>query len=152
LAAQTEQRNIKAVKSADFFTPEFYQTKPIKEALLSKIQQTGVDAILTVSLIDEASESRYVPGTTRYYPYPAFGWYGSFYRYYDYWYPSFNDPGYYVTDKTYFIETNLYDAKTENLIWSAQSETLNPSSIDSFVEKYPPLLFSQMVKDGLLTP
>jgi len=152
LAAQTELHHIKAVKSADFFSPEFYQNKPTKEALLSKIQQTDVDAILTVSVIHKESESRYVRGTTGYYPYPAFGWYGSFYRYYNYWYPSFNDPGYYVTDKIYFLETNLYDAKTEKLIWSAQSETWNPSSVDSFVEKYPVLVLNQMTKDGLISP
>jgi len=152
LAAQTEMHHIKAVKSGDVLSAEFYQTKPTKEALLSKIQQTGVDAILTVSVIHKESEARYVPGTTKYYPYPTFGWYGSFYRYYNYWYPSFNDPGYYVTDKIYFLETNLYDAKTDKLIWSAQSETWNPSSVDSFVKRYPVLVLNQMVKDGLITP
>ncbi len=151
MAAQIEQRNIKTIKSAEFFNPEFYQTKPSKEVLLSKIKETGVDAILTVSIINKDSETRYVPGTRRYYPSPAFGWYGNFYMYYNYWYPSFSDPGYYVTDKTYFLETNLYDEKTEKLIWSAQSETMNPSSVDSFVQRYPEILIKQMVKDGILS-
>ena len=150
LAAQAEQRNIKVIKSAEFFTPEFYQTKPSKEVLMSRIRQTGVDAILTVSLIHKDSETRYVPGTRNYYPAPVFGWYGNFYRYYNYWYPTFNDPGYYVTDKIYFMETNLYDLKTEKLIWSAQSESINPGSVDSFVKNYPVLLMKQMVKDGIL--
>jgi hypothetical protein len=60
------------------------------------------------------------------------------------------DPGYYATDKTYFLETNLYDAATEKLVWSAQSETVNPGSIDKFVQDYPKKLIAQMVKDGLL--
>lgn len=60
------------------------------------------------------------------------------------------DPGYYVTDKTYFLETNLYNAASGQLVWSAQSETVNPTSIDAFAEEYPEVLLERMVKDGLL--
>jgi hypothetical protein len=151
LALEAQRRNVKAIKSSEFFTPEFYQKMPSKEELLSKIRQTGVQAILTVSLINKESETRYVPGTHNYSPYMTYGWYGSFYNYYNYWYPQFNDPGYYVTDKTYFLETNLYDVQTEKLIWSGQSETINPGSIDAFVKNYPKVLVEQMIKDGLIT-
>ncbi len=151
LAAEAMKRNIVAVKSTDYFSPDFYQELPSKDNLLGKIKQTGVDAILTVSLIDQENESRYVPGSNRLYaPFPRFRWYGGFYSYYNYWYPRLYDPGYYVTDKTYFLESNLFDAATEKLIWSAQSETVNPGSIDNFVRDYPKKLVAQMVKDGLL--
>lgn len=60
------------------------------------------------------------------------------------------DPGYYVTDKTYFLETNLYSTETDRLIWSAQSVTVNPTSIDAFAKEYPEVLLERMVKDGLL--
>jgi hypothetical protein len=63
----------------------------------------------------------------------------------------FYEPGYYVTDKTYFMETNLYDIESNQLIWSAQSETVNPGSIDNFVSTYPQILVDQLVKDGLLS-
>ena len=151
MAAQAATRNIKAVKSIETFSPEFYQSLPSKQQLLSQIQGTGVTSILTVSLIKKESEQRYVRGNTQYMPYRSFGWYGGFYNYYNYMYPTLYDPGYYVTDKTYFLESNLYDAKTEKLIWSAQSETVNPGSIDAFVKEYPKVLLAQMVKDGLLT-
>jgi hypothetical protein len=150
LAAQAAARNIKAVRSVDTFSPEFYQTLPSKQTLLSKIQGTGVTSILTVTLIKKASQQRYVRGNTQYMPYRSFGWYGGFYNYYNFMYPTMYDPGYYVTDQTYFLESNLYDASTEKLIWSAQSETVNPGSIDAFVKEYPKVLLSQMVKDGLL--
>jgi hypothetical protein len=151
LASEAAKRNIRAIKSTDQFTPEFYQQVPTKEQLLSKIKQSGADAILTVSLINKESETRYVPGSARYAPIPGFRWYGGFYSYYNYWYPQLYDPGYYVTDKTYFLETNLYDVNTEQLIWSAQSETVNPGSIDNFVKDYPKKLVARMVKDGLLS-
>lgn len=152
LAIAAAKRNIKAVKSTAVFAPDFYQSLPSQDQLMSVINRNDVDAILTVSLINKESETRYVPGSGYgYAPYPRFGWYGGFYRYYNYWYPIVWNPGYYVTDKTYYLETNLYNAKNDSLIWSAQSETVNPTSIDKFARDYPKKLVQQMIKDGLLT-
>jgi hypothetical protein len=150
LANEAAKHNIKAIKSTDYFTPDFYQTMPAKDQLLSQIKKTGADAILTVSLIKKESETRYVPGSAGYAPMPGFRWYGGFYSYYNYWYPYLYNPGYYTTDKTYFMETNLYDVNTEQLIWSAQSETVNPASIDAFAKEYPKKLVARMTQDGLL--
>lgn len=142
--------NVKVVKSIDFFNPDFYKKIPTEQQLISQIKQSGADLILTVSLINKESETRYVPGSTGYAPYPYYRWYGGFYSYYNYWRPMFYEPGYYVTDKIYFMETNLYDIATNKLVWSAQSETVNPGSIDNFVTTYPRVLADQLVKDGLL--
>jgi hypothetical protein len=60
-------------------------------------------------------------------------------------------PGYYAQDKVYYLETNLYDAQTEQLIWAAQSKTYDPGSIDSFLKGYVQTIYNQMVKDGLIT-
>lgn len=150
LAAKAAEMNIEAVKSSDVFSPDFFQEIPSRDNLLSQIRKTGVDAILTVSLIDTKSETRYVPGSSRYAPFPAYNWYGGFYSYLNYWHPIMYEPGYYVTDKTYFLETNLYSTETDRLIWSAQSETVNPSSLDAFVDEYPNVLLERMIHDGLL--
>lgn len=150
LAAKAAELNIKAAKSSDIFTPDFFHEIPARDQLLTKIRQTGADAILTVSLIDTESNTRYVRGTTRYAPFPAYNWYGGFYSYFNYWHPIMYDPGYYVTDKTYFLETNLYSTETDQLIWSAQSETVNPASIDAFAKEYPEILLERMISDGLL--
>ena len=61
-------------------------------------------------------------------------------------------PGYYDQTKIYYIETNLYNAKTEELIWTAQSRTYDPTSINSFLKGYVDAIYDRMVKDGLLTP
>ncbi|MGK9119488.1 hypothetical protein [Olivibacter jilunii] len=151
LALQAEQRNIKAIKSSEHLRPDFYQELPPREKLLKTLKQSGADAILTVSLIDKESETRYIRGNARYAPFPFYRWYGGFYSYYNYWYPIIYDPGYYVTDKKYFLETNLYDLETEKLLWSAQSQTVNPGSIDNFVKTYPTKLIEQMIKDGLIS-
>jgi hypothetical protein len=150
LASEAALKNVKVVKSTDFFSPDFYQKSPTETTLMSKIQNSGANYILTISLINKQSETRYVPGSAGYAPYPYYGWYGGFYSYYNYWRPMFYEPGYYVTDKTYFMETNLYDMANSKLVWSAQTETVNPGSIDAFVNSYPKILINQMAKDGLL--
>jgi len=60
------------------------------------------------------------------------------------------DPGYYTTDKNYYLEANLYDAATEELVWSSQSETTNPSSIETFSRSFSTTVINQLIKDGLL--
>ncbi|WP_145718954.1 DUF4136 domain-containing protein [Chitinophaga japonensis] len=150
LAAALSTYDKRTLKSIDYFAPRFQETLPSREAMLQKIRTAGADAILTTSLIDKQSETRYVPGTAGYAPVPAFGWYRGFYAYYAHWYPVMYSPGYYVTDKTYFIETNLYDADSEQLLWSAQTETVNPGSLDRFLQDYPEAVLTQMKRDGLL--
>ncbi|WEK18548.1 MAG: hypothetical protein P0Y49_17295 [Candidatus Pedobacter colombiensis] len=149
-ASQAAVKGVKVVKSTEYFSPDYYQKLPSERELLSRIQNSGANYILTISLINKESETRYVPGSMGYAPYPYYGWYGGFYSYYNYWRPMFYDPGYYVTDKKYFLETNLYSMDDNKLVWSAQTETVNPASIDNFANSYPKILINQMVKDGLL--
>jgi len=150
LAEAASARNIPAIKSTSHFNPEFYQTTPSRETLVSEIRKTGAGSILTVALINKESETRYVPGSATYSPFTAYRWYGGFYSYFNYWRNAFYDPGYYVTDKKYFMETNVYDVQSDRLIWSAQSESVNPGTIENFSRVYPKILIARMISDGLL--
>jgi len=78
-------------------------------------------------------------------PYPGYGMY--FWGFYSYWYPFFYDQGYYVTDRYYFMEGNLFDTKTESLIWSVQTKTINPSSIEDFSKTLIQTLLEKAMKD-----
>jgi hypothetical protein len=151
LANALQKDGIKSIRSLDILPPSFTSSKePDKEALLKKIKGSNVDVILTVALIDQTTESRYVPGSYGYAPMTRFGYYGRFWGYYTNWYPTLYSPGYYTEDKTYFLETNLYDAHTEELIWSAQSESYNPSSLDRFSKEFAATVLNEMKKDGLI--
>jgi hypothetical protein len=147
LAEAAEKRGYVAIKSIDKFPP-ITNDKPSKDVILSIIRKTGADAIFTTAVVDKQAETRYVPGTT-YAPYPGFGYYGSFYGYYgNAW--GYSSPGYYTTDKTYFLESNLYDAATETIIWSVQSKVYNPTSIEKSAKQYTALMIEQLEADGLL--
>jgi hypothetical protein len=153
LADAAVQRGFKAIKSQELFVPDFNKANaPDKETVLKKVKLSGCDAIFTVALVNKESETRYVPGTTAYNPYPMRGYYGTYWGYHSYWYGSsmYSTPGYYETDKTYFLESNLYDAETEKIVWSSQSKTVNPSDLKSFSGKYTAAIIKQLEEDGLL--
>lgn len=152
LAAELARHNKHALKSIDHFTTGFQDALPSREEILQKINNAGADAILTTSLLRTQSETRYVRGAVRYAPVPSYGWYRGFYAYYAHWHPMVYDPGYYVTDKTYFVEANLYDARSEKLLWSAQTETVDPGSLDRFLKDYPGKIVTRMMRDGVLKP
>lgn len=118
---------------------------------LETIRSAGFDGILTVALLDQTSETRYVQGTTTYAPMMYGGYYGRYTGYYGYYGAMTYNPGYYTTDKNYYIEVNLYDAKTEALIWSSQSATTNPTNLDSFSQTFAGVVVNQMIKDGVIS-
>lgn len=145
-----EADGITAVSSFEIIPPGFMPSAANKDKVINAIKAGGHDAILTMALLDQTTETRYVPGSTMYAPMGYGRGYGSFYGYYSYYGPTMYSPGYYDTDKKYYIEINLYDANTEELVWSSQSETTNPSSIESFAPEFAQIVVDQLIKDGLI--
>ncbi|MCF1191335.1 hypothetical protein LRR18_07015 [Mangrovimonas sp. AS39] len=154
IAFQAGQRGIKATKSKDIFIQKFTkEDMPSKEYLLREIKATGAKTIFTVNLQDKETTTRYHPGNEMYVsgysPY-MYGYYNSFYGYYNYSFPITYTPGYYDTTKTFYLETNLYDVETEELLWSAQSKTYDPADMEDFIKSYSEAIIHQMIEDGVL--
>ncbi|WP_224489951.1 hypothetical protein [Robertkochia flava] len=154
LGFYAEKNGMTAIKSHEVFPATFTQgNAPTREVIMKVIRDSGADAIFAVSLLNKETESRYVPGNTNYaygYNPMSYSYYGNFYGYYNAMYPIAYDPGYYTTDKVYYLESNFYDAKSEQLLWSAQSKTYNPSSLEGFTQDYSEALIKRMGKDGLV--
>jgi hypothetical protein len=145
------ERGLNTVKSQDVFKKTlFNEGTPSKEELLKAIRETGLETVFIIALKDKETTTRYVPGRTTYYSPMGFGYYGSYYRYYSTVYAMNDGSGYYTQDKSYYVESNLYDVESEELIWSAQSETYNPNSSEDFVRGYTKALIDKMIKDGVL--
>lgn len=152
LANALEKKGYNTIKSIDVMPPSLTDGDlPDRKQLSSKIDEVGADAILTVALINKETETRHVSGNLNYAPITRFGYYGTFWGYYNNWLPAMYAPGYYAEDKVYFIETNLYDAKTQQLLWSAQSETYNPESLKRFAKEFADVVVTKMHQDEILT-
>jgi len=153
LGAAAKARGFNVVRGYEIFPPNFNkENMRDRELVLKLIRDKGCDVILSVAVIDEKSETRYVSSgvSVGYAPYGGYGPYGhygaygtGFYGYYNYWSPTLYGPGYYTTDKTYFLEANAYDAETQTLIWSVQSKADNPSGIEKSSKEYTEMLFAQ---------
>jgi hypothetical protein len=150
LAEAAEAKGIKTVRSIEAFGPILTVDKlPKKEVLIQAIKDVGCDAIFSVAVVDQQSETHYVPATSSsaYMPYGGYGYYYSgFYSYS----PAFYSPGYYTTDKTYFIESNLYDVGTEKLLISMQSKVVNPGDIAKASKQYTKLLVTELQNQGFM--
>jgi len=147
MAKTLKSRGIDAVKSNDVFPPKFSVTQDLtKEQLAEAIKKTGCDAVLTLSVLDVKAVESYHPGTS-YYP-MSYG-YGGYYGYYNYYYPQVYSPGYYSVDKTYYLETNMYDMKSDKLVWSVQSEASNPTNLSDAFKSYSYMLIKHLQSKGL---
>ncbi|WP_116545336.1 hypothetical protein [Pontibacter virosus] len=151
LQAQLKMRGIQATRSIDLFPPSATaKAGPDVNVLIERMKDGGHDAILTAALVDEQTETRYVPGNMGYRPMTRFIWYGSFRGYYNFWHPTLYDPGYYTEDKVYYLETNLYDVNTDQLVWSAQSKSHSPRSLRKAASQFAELTVQKMTEDNVL--
>jgi hypothetical protein len=151
LADAAAAKGIKSEKSYYIFGPvRSRESLPPKELILNNIKKLGCDAIFIVAVIDQKSETRYTPSSTMYNPMPGYyGYYGTFGSYYNYSSLVYT-PGYYTTDNTYYLESNLYDATTEDLLVSMQSKVVNPKSIEKSSKEYTKALIEELEKQGFL--
>lgn len=109
-----------------------------EEELHAAINAGGFDAVLLSRLLSVEKSQQYTPPKkynnpqTRYYPAsPGWGYgYGGFYGFYGTTFAEVHEPGYFDTSTTLKLETNLYSVATNELVWTGQSETVDPESID----------------------
>lgn len=120
-----------------------FDQETVQRKIKEKINENGMDAVLTITLLDKTKEERYVEGTSISLAAPVYSY--PYYGYYSYAYGTVYSSGYYTTSTTYFIESMLYDVAAEKLIWTAQTTTIDPSSIDKEAANYATLIVNDML-------
>jgi hypothetical protein len=150
LAAAAEAKGIRTVKSVDAFGPILTLDKlPKTDVLLKAIRDLGCDGIFTIAVVDKESKTYYTPGSSAgvFVPYGGYGYdYSGYYAYS----PSFYSAGYYTSDKTYFIESNLFNAITEKMLVSMQSKVVNPPDIIKASKQYTQMLVTELQAQGFM--
>ncbi|MFI5156239.1 MAG: hypothetical protein ACHQEM_08635 [Chitinophagales bacterium] len=148
LGAAAEAKGVKVVKAINAFGPLTTRgTLPSKEILLKAIRSQGCDGIFMLTLVNKESETYYQPAS--YSTYTPYGGYGTWGGYYDMSYTVFN-PGYYTTDNTYFVQSNLYNSETEQLLVAMQSKLVNPGEVQKASKKYTQMLVQELENHGFL--
>jgi hypothetical protein len=100
------------------------EARPAEANIRAAVKDGRFDAVLLTHLVGVEQKEIYHP--------PTFS--GGFYGHYGFVRGYAYEPGYTSRQKTVKLETNLYDVKTEKLVWSMQSATVNPSSEQKLIE------------------
>ena len=140
--AQLKSAGVEAISSEDAIPmPPDLELK--KETILNAVNQFENDAVIITHLIDKGEKEAFTRGGRVYTGY--YGFYNSRFSY-------ANDPGYSSTSKTVRLETNLYDVKTEKLIWSGQSKTLSKDSKYQIINDVIKVVINDLQKNNLISP
>lgn len=151
LAAAAEKRGLKAYKSVNIIGPvEMHLIAPVKDVFIQKLRDLNCEAIFTVALVHETSETKYIPSSTMSYSpysyggYGGYGAYGGFGGYYGYAVNTMSTPGYYSTDTKYFLEAKLFELNTDELLLSIQTKAHNPAEIEKSSKEYTQTLMNEI--------
>ncbi len=115
-----------------------------KEQIVEAIDGREIDGVLITRLVSEDKRQRHVQ--PRSVGPVGYGYYGHYYRSYNAVYSH----GYLVEDTIVTLETNLYSATTEELIWSGTTESFDPESVTQIIDELAKLVVQKLTKEKLL--
>ena len=154
VAAISKQGGI-AIPSIDVLPTEEGLTG---EPLQAAVEAGGFDGVVITRLLSVDKDSEYTPPEkyhnpqTRYYPAgPALGYgYGGYYGYYGTTYAEVHTPGYFETSTTLKLETSLYSVATNELVWTGQSNTVDPESVEDARASITTAVAERLQSEGLI--
>ena len=138
--AELKQAGVEAVSSADVIDiPANKELK--KEEILEAVRKFENDSVVITHLIGVKKKKVYYPPTRTY---------STYYGYYHDTYSYVSRRGYYKTHTFVRLEPNLYDVKTEKLVWSGKSETWEPGSDQQIIDDVVKVVIENLREQGLL--
>ncbi|CAL1521142.1 hypothetical protein [Chitinophaga sp. MM2321] len=144
--SELRKKGYNAVSALKEYGPQQFGKMGEKQ-VVSKLQGSDVNQVMTIVMLDKGREKNYVPG----YMYQPYGYYG-FWPYYSSWYSRMYAPGGYITYSTkYQWEGNLYDLQSGKLLYSVQSRSFDPPTTERMAVLYAQEVVKDMGKRQLLT-
>jgi len=119
-----------------------------EEQVRGAIEGGDFDGVLVTRVLGVDRSEEYVPPSTHTVPttYHAYGYYG----YYGSSYTVVHEPGYYKTNTTFRLETNLYSVASGGLVWSGQSDTINPESLTDVIDSMTAAVAKKLKEEKLI--
>lgn len=118
-----------------------------KEEIIDYVNKHGIDGVLVTRLVDTKTETAYRSGS----PYMgggAPGYYGRFGGYYDFGYSQISRGP--VSQTIVLLETNLYEVKSQELMWSMASDTIESNAVIQLIESASKKVGANLKKDQLI--
>ncbi|MGB5991995.1 MAG: hypothetical protein WBG61_06675 [Desulfobacterales bacterium] len=138
--AQLKVSGVEAVSSSSVIPiPADLELK--KEEILKVVKKLKNDAVIITHLVGVEEKESYTPPERDK---------GGYYGHYGWAYGYTHEPGFYRTHTIVRLATHLYDVKTEKLIWSGESESLDPGSTNQIIDDVIEVLIKDLQKNNLL--
>ena len=108
-------------------------------------KNSDADGLVVLRLVANREELNYVPGAVYPAPYATLGGYWGYGR------RAFAvSAPMATTDQIVVIETNIYDVRTEKLVWSGTTESFNPGSLEKLVTDASNAVLAELRKQKLI--
>lgn len=137
-----------AVTATEEFGPVAFRDMNEQQAL-QKLRDNGIANVVTINLLNKDEQKKYVQGNN-YPPYSPYYGFRRFWGYYSYYQPFAYNRGYYKNSTNYYFETNLYNVNSNELMYSAQTKSFDPSSIRALADDYARNVVRDMKKKNVL--
>ncbi len=128
------------------------------EAIYAAVTEGGFDGVLDTRVLSVDTDTTFVPPRrynqprTRYYqPGPAWGMgFGGYMGFYATTFTEVHRPGYLETSNTVRLESSLYSAATNDLVWTGQSSTADPQSLAKLLASASQAVAQTLKQEGLI--
>ena len=137
-----------AVSSLDVYKAKAYKKLAAIE-IVDEFKLTGIDAVITIALLNQEKEEKYYPGG--FYNQPAnTNLYGSLDKYYSGIYERVYTPGYYITTTTYFWESSFFEVKADKMIYAVRTNSFDPNTTETLAHENGLKIIKDMVKKKVI--
>ena len=117
-----------------------------KDELLEYVNRNGIEAVLVTRLVDTKQEKVYRPASTN----TGTAYYGHYNSYFTHAQTQMSKPGYMTTQSVVLLETNLYEVKNKELVWSMSSDTVESNSVQQLMKSVSKSVLATLKKDKLI--
>jgi hypothetical protein len=146
IAGDLKDLGYNAVSAFEEYGPEGFE--PNEKEILKKLQNRGVDAVLSIVLLNKTKERYYVPAQVQYTPFAIYN--KQFPAYYQTLHNRVFTEGYYAEETRYLWESNFYEAGNRELLYSTQTKSFEASSTETLAHQYGRTIILDMVKHNVL--
>jgi hypothetical protein len=147
LVNDLEKLGYSVASSYKQYGPKMFQDMTEQQAN-EKLRTDGIDAVITVVLLDKQKERYYVPARPIYSPYGPY--HDQFWSYYNSLSIRIEGGGYYQVRTKYFWESNFYDLKENKLLYSVQTQSFDSKSTYNLAHEYGQKIINSMLKNNVL--
>lgn len=119
-----------------------------RDEIAAVVEQAAADSVIIATLKGVSKEERVVPPSVDYVPSIGFGY--GMYGYYGMSHQAVYRPGYTTIDTVVHLETRVFAASSEKLVWAGNTKSFNPASAQTVISEVASLVVTDMQKSGLL--